>query len=99
MPIEAPQPWIAQEQLNQGGSHLDGYKFEVRLILLSGLMSRLRDSLSFNEDSSPESFGISVEYSSEHAGDTLRNLMGINLVNRFAAARQCEPTTDALLRL
>ena len=76
-----------------------GINFKVRLILLSGLMSRLRDSLSFNEDSSPESFGISVEYSSEHAGDTLRNLMGINLVNRFAAARQCEPTAGALLRL
>ena len=76
-----------------------GMNFKVRLILLSGLMSRLRDSLSFNEDSSPESFGISVEYWGEHAKSTLRNFMGIDFVDRFAAARQCEPTAGALLRL
>ena len=76
-----------------------GMNFKVRLILLSGLMSRLRDSLSFNEDSSPESFGISAKYSSEHVKDTQRNFMGINVVNRFAAARQCEPSASALLRL
>ena len=70
-----------------------------QLILLSGLMSRLRDSLSFDEDSAPESFGISVEYWGEHAKSTLRNFMGIDFVDRFAAARQCEPTAGALLRL